>query len=534
MKKNHLIISCILLLALSLRFFGLNWDQGFHLHPDERMLIMVTERIRLFSQLNPDFFNYGSLPIYLLSVVSSTASVFGHNLVNYNDLLPIGRTLTVIADLITLLLIFKITVLLTKSNRTGYLASFLYAIAFFPIQNSHFFIVDPFLTLWITLLFYLSLSYSQNSSALKTILIGVISAAAVTTKFTAVLFLPVIPIVIALTGKTDRWKNIVLYLVSCIAFSFLFMPYAFIEYGRFLSDTFLQTTMSKDPYIFPYTLQYVDTAPYWYAIKNMVLWGLGPFISFFSIIGITYLIQNLFHQKKHLKKYLFQNKTHLTFLFITISYILYFLIIGQSAVKFMRYFLPLYPALCIAAAWGFDRLIHSSYRLLSVGAILILGLALVWTFSFMTIYTVPNTRVSATQWILDNIPPGSTLAVEHWDDRLPIQGSEQYTFEELQLYNVPDNDEKWDTIHEQLERSDYIIIASNRLYTPLQRLVDCVKYQKCYPKTNQYYKDLLSNRLPFQKIAEFYVHPLGIDDQSADESFTVYDHPKILIFQKNH
>jgi hypothetical protein len=73
---------------------------------------------------------------------------------------------------------------------------------------------------------------------------------------------------------------------------------------------------------------------------------------------------------------------------------------------------------------------------------------------------------------------------------------------------------------------------------PLQKLNACAKFEKCYPLTNQYYKDLFSGQLGFEKIAEFTSYPtipfinVQIKDDSADESFTVYDHPKIIIFKK--
>ncbi|MFA6533440.1 MAG: hypothetical protein WCT22_05640, partial [Patescibacteria group bacterium] len=92
-----------------------------------------------------------------------------------------------------------------------------------------------------------------------------------------------------------------------------------------------------------------------------------------------------------------------------------------------------------------------------------------------------------------------------------------------------------------LQKSDYIIIASNRLYVPLQKLTDCKKYKVCYLKTAQYYQKLFDNKLSFKKVAEFSSYPnfqildfkFQINDDSADESFTVYDHPKILIFKKS-
>ena len=54
----------------------------------------------------------------------------------------------------------------------------------------------------------------------------------------------------------------------------------------------------------------------------------------------------------------------------------------------------------------------------------------------------------------------------------------------------------------------------------------------------QFYQDLLAGKTQFKKVAEFTSFPslkyLGLpvtlDDSSADETFTVYDHPTVMIF----
>ena len=69
----------IFLLALGLRLHGINWDQGGMFHPDERAILMKSEQISLpplrdlgmlldaeISPWNPNWFPYGSLPLYLL------------------------------------------------------------------------------------------------------------------------------------------------------------------------------------------------------------------------------------------------------------------------------------------------------------------------------------------------------------------------------------------------------------------------------------------------------------------------------------
>lgn len=174
--------------------------------------------------------------------------------------------------------------------------------------------------------------------------------------------------------------------------------------------------------------------------------------------------------------------------------------------------------------------------------LVIITAALMWTSMFLNIYTTPNTRIQASQWINTFIPAGSTLAVEHWDDRVPVFDGDKYKYEELTLYDIPDDGRKWQQLNEKLDRSDFIIIASNRLYTPLQNLDVCGPdtYPRCYPMTSEYYRRLFAHERGFVKIAEFTSYPrlniggwkFELDDTSADESFTVYDHPTIVIYAR--
>jgi hypothetical protein len=523
--KNKIALVLILISAYLIRSFGINWDQGFHLHPDERMLIMVADKINFFTNLNPDFFNYGSLPIYLLKGLSQLIDFLFHkNLATYDGMLAVGRNLSIVFDLATIYLIYKTAKLLFKENKIALFSSLLYAISFFPIQNAHFFVVDVLLNTLITGLIYTLLVYLKSPSKINIIISGLIFAAMMATKFTAIIFLPII--ILILFWKTMKnWGNLIisvfLFALFSISFYFLLMPYAFIEKIRFISDIQQQLRMNSNPYIFPYTLQYVYTLPYLYYLKNIFLWGLGPVISIMSAAGLVFLFKKIKRPN---------------FLIFFVFYLLYFLIIGRSAVKFMRYMLPLYPFFAVLSG----QTLYQIYKNCKTCVIVIFFICLIWSFMFLQIYSSPHTRISATEWILKNIPRGATLAVEHWDDRLPINGSENYNFEEMTLFELPDDEMKWQTLYEKLVKTDYIIIASNRLYVPLQKLSDCKKYKSCYPKTTEYYQKLFNNKLPFKKVIEFSSYPkfqignfkFELNDDGADESFTVYDHPKILIFKK--
>jgi len=579
--SSHAALTLILILAFLLRMYGINWDSGYHFHPDERMLIMVTERIEFFSQLNPDFFNYGSLPVYILAAVAQIGQNFTKiPLDTYDGLLPVGRVLSLIYDLGVVVMIYKIAQLLFKKRSPAAWAAFFYAVAFFPIQNSHFFIVDTFLNFFITLLLYLILLYQKKPSIRTIVFMGIVYAAALTTKVTPVIFSPLL-LLVFLLPKTyhenfftkigelfhkDRLKTsggillkkriAVLSIFACTTalFSFFFMPYGFIEWQRFLKDILLQVRMNSDPYVFPYTLQYIGTLPYLYYLENLFLWGLGPVLSTFSLTGICIFIVKMIHgsflRKRTIKETLtriLQSPFTLFFLF----YLLYFVIIGKSAVKFMRYMLVMYPFFVVMAGYGVSVILglyrpHNGFLTkasmlpklaLSVSFICF---SLLWTWPFLNIYSTKSTRIAATEWINNAVPVGATIAVEHWDDRVPIYDYGKYQYEELTLYDIPDNDVKWDILNRKLERSDYIVIASNRLYIPLQRLQECDEHGRCYPLTGEYYRKLFANESGYVKVAEFTAYPrlqignwqLQIIDDHADESFTVYDHPKIMVFKK--
>ncbi len=56
-----------------------------------------------------------------------------------------------------------------------------------------------------------------------------------------------------------------------------------------------------------------------------------------------------------------------------------------------------------------------------------------------------------------------------------------------------------------------------------------------YPMASQYYRMLFSGDLGYRPVAEFTAYPqiggLTLRDDNADESFTVYDHPRVLVFE---
>ena len=581
-----IILFFIIILALFFRLYGLNWDQGQHLHPDERMLVMVTGKIQFpatlseffsaESPLNPKFFPYGSFPIYLLKIFSSiTAFVFQNPLLStYSSINLTGRVLSALFDIGTVILLFKLGRKIF-SPAIGVLASAFYAFCAFPIQLSHFFAVDTFLTFFVCLTLYRLIIFYEKPSLKNSFLVGIPFGFALATKVSATVLIASVGTSIAMglilvIGRRMRLffkdkkifysteKKIVIFknklyrlakfilvnvkyltvilFITIITFIIL-EPYAIIDFSTFWRQTKEQQAMTKNAYVFPYTLQYVGTTPYLYHLKNMIFWGAGIPLGLTSVISVVYLI---FYLLKEFPKP--GNEEQEAKILILFSFFFaYFLVVGCFAVKFMRYLSPLYPIFFLFSAWFLSTLFRRSKKRLVLSALFILFSTVLWSTAFLSIYSRPNTRTAASEWINKNIPAGSSLALEHWDDGLPTFGGEKYHLLEMPMYENDSSTLKWEKVNSNLKKANYIILASNRLYVPLQKLADCQKYKVCYPKTAQYYRDLFSGKLGFQKVAEFSSYPklkirnlkLEINDSSADESFTVYDHPKVIIFKKN-
>ncbi|MBI4009221.1 hypothetical protein HY357_03240, partial [Candidatus Roizmanbacteria bacterium] len=177
-----------------------------------------------------------------------------------------------------------------------------------------------------------------------------------------------------------------------------------------------------------------------------------------------------------------------------------------------------------------SKVLSSTFHVLSI------GLLLIWPLAFSSIYLTKNSRVAASEWIYKNLPNGSFILSEHWDDGLPLFVEQTYgklfSGEQLPVFD-PDTPEKWQRMNYLLKNADYYILSSNRGWGSIPTAPEK------YPKMSKFYNDLFAEKLRYKKVKEFVSYPkfsifnfqFSIPDHWADESFTVYDHPKVIIYQ---
>ena len=603
-KLSAILFASILLLAAFFRLHNVNWDENQHLHPDERFLTMVTGSISWptnlsqyldtnRSPLNPhnqnySFFVYGTFPIFFTNYVSEVVKQ-----PDYNGITIVGRKLSAIFDLGTVILVFLIAKQLLKRprpkadqplaetiNLLPHLSMLLYACLVLPIQLSHFYAVDSYLTFFTTLSFYLLINLlTVNFNIFNTLLLGISLGLGVASKISAVYFLPIIALGFVL--HLIKNKNFYFFILSSILIFVsgyftirLAQPYLFsdtklisIKLNPKILENWKELKSFDNPNsYFPPGVQWIKTKAYIFPLKNIIFWGMGLPIGLISLSAIFFLLWqfcNQIYRKKFSSLISSQNLIlNLSLLWI----LMLFIYQGIQFVKALRYFFSLYPFLAILSAW-FSYFVFSqikqNQKLYRSSILIYILLILIYPVSFSSIYSRTNTRIKASQWIFQNIPPHSRISGEHWDDFLPMslptEGMirEKYQGIEYPLYNE-DTKDKWAAMNQKLINTDYIIMSSNRLYGSIMTVPDK------YPVTYKYYQSLFDGSLGFAKVAEFTSRPnlslpfiklcltppfarygfvaiktqgcslsgISFVDDYADETFTVYDHPKVLIFKK--
>ena len=555
----------LLFLALGLRLYGIDWDDGHLYHADERAILTHTDALNLppisdpgvlldadESPWNPRWFPYGTLPLYLLKGVQlATDPVLD---MDVWELRLAGRAISALADVLTVLTVYLLALRLAD-RRVALLATALTTLAVLHIQLSHFYAVDTLLTLFVTLSLLFAVRVMQEGGRKSSILAGASVGLALATKFSAAPLLLPLFLAHALSGQgslRERWptqaKRLALALGTGLIVLFLAHPYAFLDAGRVLADLREQSEMVRGVRDYTFTRQYIGTLPYLHFIPQLTLFGLGLPVGLMAWAGLLFAIGRVVARRRRGE-------------LLLLAWVLpYLLITGSFQVKFLRYLLPITPLLLLFGAqmlvaaldWA-KRHRQALVPWARASIALVVVFAAFYALAFTSIYSRPHTAVGASEWLTSQgLPDNTTILREHWDDSIPDLG--RYQVEELPLYD-PDGPWKTQTLVQGLSRGDYLVLYSSRLYGSIPRLTER------YPDSARYYRLLLQGDLGYQLVHFEATYPslLGVaftndtfsrpgmpvpdllaqhrpafltfDLGYADDSFTVFDHPKVLIFE---
>jgi YYY domain-containing protein len=482
MNPIRLALAVVLLAALALRLYGLNWDQGQSLHPDERFIVdyIMIGRIHLewplpLSDLlnpsisglnprsddpetgNPRSFAYGTLPLFVTEVAAEAMTRLTGDDWHWRDrVYLLGRFFSAVLDTGTVLITYFIGRHLA-SRRVALLAAVVAALAPMSIQLAHFFTTDSWLTFFVALCLLWSIDAAKKASPRWFAAAGAALGLSLATKGSVFALAAVIGVAILIDAyfrwndSQDAWsvvaaipKHAGLAALAALAAFALFEPYALVRPGPFWSSFQEQADIHRGYFDVPYTRQYVGTIPGMYHAEQLVRWGFGPVAGLLSLIGLVVLTLRL------------RSRGVVTALILLAWLGAYGVVILLPESKFIRYLAPLVPVFAISAALALDVLWSQISRVAgrvpaaAVGLTLLAGMA-VWTLAFTAIYSAQQTRIAASEWIYANAASGSIFSAFTWDDALPLGLAPGMTIEDRQYQIVPiDLYESGPTYHDLL------------------------------------------------------------------------------------
>ncbi len=561
-ERARRAFAVVLFVGALLRIAGIDWDAGHHLHPDERFISMVEEKLEIpkspaeyfdsaRSPLNPynrghDSFVYGTLPMFVTKVVAKAIHQDG-----YGGAHIVGRALSAVADLFSVWLAYLLARRFSRDRRIALAAAALLAFCPLGLQLSHFWNVETYLTAFSTAALLGAVRLAEGRARpLEAAATGVAIGLAVACKVTALaLLLPLglgvsvgalregIPRETRAAGRTlaKAAGYFALAVAAAAAAARIGLPYAFAGPGffsfgldlRYVTDIKRLAELSSSVAGFPPALQWAGRTIF-FPLANLVLWGAGPF---FGLAALASLVWGILEIRKRPRRALAPLSAHAVFI---LAYH------GTTTVKSIRYFYPAYPAMAVLAALFLAAIASAAgerrapaSRLLRLAPAIVVGATFLWGLAFTSIYRREHPRVTASRWIYENVPPPARIGNEAWDDGQPMpmpdHDSGPYAGPVLPLFD-PDSAKKADDVVRALAEADWVAVTSNRVWRNVTRVPEV------FPMSRAYYSALFDGRLGFDLAADFSSYPslgpLKFPDDRAEEQFTVYDHPRVLLFRK--
>jgi YYY domain-containing protein len=379
------------------------------------------------------------------------------------------------------------------------------------------------LTLFVLLALAASGRLARRGRLGDALVAGALAGLAVATKASAApLVLPLAVAAFLACRPARAWGRGALLLAAAggaaLAAFFVGEPYAFLDFHAFWRSLSEQGAMVRNAGTLPYTNQYVGVPNFLYEAREIVLWGLGP------LLGVA----ALWASARRLAAVRKLSDVEWVFASFFVPYVV---LTCTFEVKFPRYLLPVYPLLALwAAAWLAEKAERGRAGRVLLAAVV--GGTAVWALAFEGIYTRPHSFATASRWFHDSVPDGARVLEEDWDEGFPFafpgQPAERYKVVQFPFYEN-DSPEKIVKLARGLAETDWVVLQTKRLYGAVTRAPEK------FPLTNRAFRLLFAGDLGYTLVREVASRPslfgIQVPDELADESFTVYDHPKVLFFR---
>jgi hypothetical protein len=506
-QKIYFSLTIILLIILIwTRIQGLNWGFPYLFHPDENNIAFSVNQLKcvnIFSRdcLDPNFYAYGQLTIYAAYFISKFLLAFD---LFTDKILAISyslRLISAVCSIIAGILILKITKNKTKSTAWSIIALWLFIFTPGLIQSSHFGTTENVLIMSL-----LAVIYFEKQILSQAFFIGL----AVAAKPTGIVLL-VFCFIERLTSGPNQPRRLIRALSDTLQITMIslfgtiiFSPHYLINFSRFWQTFSYEMAVAKGIIPIFYTEQFRQTWPFIFQLKSIFPYTLGFPLLAMGLLSLPFLFK--------------KNQALIWF------FIIFLLWQSFLFVKWTRFMAPLF-AVFILLFVIFFQLIISKFKPLTFPLRFILVIFILYQtiigYQFLHIYQTKDLRIQATDWINQHLPKNSFIISEAANVvNLPLNSDRFPNYRSYFLYDLDSNIVLAKTVFTDLKRADYVIIPSRRIFS---------NYRQNFPVIQKYYQEVMKSSR-FQLIKEF---TAGLNDEQAEETVSVFDHPKIRIYQRN-
>jgi len=411
-------LAVVLAAAAALRFWALGHGIPYAVSVDEPEIVERALRMMKTGTLNPHFFDYGQLTIYIQLLVSIARFITGAVTGAWSSLDQAGngsfylwgRAVTAMFGIATVLLVFRIG--MRWGSRHALLAAALMAVMPLHVRYSHFVLTDVPLTFFVALTMLLALGAHERPALRSFALAGAAAGLAAAVKYNGglALLMPLLVCWMTPAARPSRLLCTVAAIGAAAAAFLVAAPYTVLDLPGFLNRFASLTAEYRNASgpEEPVAMLYLKHLRLQFGWPGMLLVAGG------LAMGILRAVRG---------------PGRVPWAVAVTFPLVYFSMIADQRIVFARYLLPIVPMLCVVAA----SVVVSGVSLLrryqfprGVRTALIAGLALtllappaLTAVSFAGNLSRTSTVDVAYAWIEANVPAGSTLILEGGHFKLP-------------------------------------------------------------------------------------------------------------------
>lgn len=411
MRPSPLGLALVVAVAAGLRFWALGHGIPHALSVDEPEIVERALWMMKAGTLNPRFFDYGQLHIYIQLLVSIVVVIGGAVTGAWDSLAQVssdsfyfwGRAVTAAFGMATVLVVFRIG--LRWGSRHALLAAALLAVMPLHVRYSHYVLTDAPLTFFVALTMLMSLRAHERPVLRAFAWAGAMAGLAAAIKYNGglALLMPLAACWMTPAARPSRAACTLAAMAAAAAAFLLAAPFTLLDLPGFLERFVSLTAEYRNSAVPAETgfIIYLKHLRLQFGTPGMVLVAGG------LLMGLVRAVAG---------------PGRVPWTIALVFALPYFFIVSAQRIIYARYMLPLVPMLCVLAAaavisgvsllrrYQFPRGVRTA--LIAALTLALLAPPAITAVNFNRMIARTSTTDLAYRWILANIPEGSFIVHE--------------------------------------------------------------------------------------------------------------------------